>query len=97
VSIWKDNDWLLTFASYNTSGPLAPSSHEMRYNPFLGSMNPKTQKMRKWMGRKMEGGKYGREFYNDSSRSYLVATLFLRVTNLLGHNDNHQGEMRKKV
>jgi hypothetical protein len=28
-------------ASYNTSGPLAPSSHEMRYNPFLGSMNPK--------------------------------------------------------
>jgi hypothetical protein len=27
---------LLSFVSYNTFGPLAPSSHEMRYRPFLG-------------------------------------------------------------
>jgi hypothetical protein len=33
--------------SYNTFGPLSPSSHEMRYKPFLGSMHLKTQKMRK--------------------------------------------------
>jgi len=30
--------------------PLAPSSHEVRYKPFLGSMNPKTQKIRKRRG-----------------------------------------------
>ena len=45
-------------ARCNTSGPLAPSSHEMRYNPFLGSMNPKPQKFRKQRGRSVEGGKY---------------------------------------
>ena len=44
VSIWKDNDWLLTFASYNTSGPLAPSSHEMRYKPFLGQYAQKPKR-----------------------------------------------------
>jgi hypothetical protein len=52
VSIWKDNDWLLTFASYNTFGPIALSSHEMRYKPFLGSMSPKSRKIRKWKGKK---------------------------------------------
>ena len=83
--------------SYNTSGPSTPSSHEMRYNPFLGSMNLKTQKVRKQRGRGMEGGKCGWEWYNDPSRSYLVETLFLRVTNLLGRNDNHQSEIRKNV
>jgi hypothetical protein len=45
----------------------------------------------------VEGGKYGWEWYDDPSRSYPVATLFPRVTNLLGHNDNHQGEIRQKV
>jgi hypothetical protein len=60
-------------------------------------MTQKTQKMRKWRGRRMEGGKYGWEWYDDPSRNYPVETLFLRVTNLLGHNDNHQGEIRKKV
>jgi hypothetical protein len=69
----------------------------MRYNPFLGSMNPKTQKMRKQRGRSVENGKYEWEWYDDPSRNYPVATLFPRVTNLLGHNDNHQGEIRQKV
>jgi hypothetical protein len=44
ASILKDNDWILSFSSYNTFGPLAPSSHEMRYNPFLGSMNLRNPK-----------------------------------------------------
>jgi hypothetical protein len=51
-SIWKDNDWILTFSSYNTSGPLTPYSHKMRYKPFLGSMSPKSQNMRKHKGKK---------------------------------------------
>jgi hypothetical protein len=54
--------------SYNTSGPLTPSSHEMRYKPLLGSMNPKTQKMRKQRGRSVESGKYEWEWYDDPSR-----------------------------
>jgi hypothetical protein len=37
--------------NYNTSGPLAHSSHKMRYKPFLGSMHPKTQTIRKQRGR----------------------------------------------
>jgi hypothetical protein len=41
--------------SYNTSGPLAPSSHEMRYKPFLGSMNPENPK-----DEEMEGKKCGK-------------------------------------
>jgi hypothetical protein len=58
VSIWKDNDWPLSFSIYNTYGPLAPSSHEIRYKPFLGSMNLKNKKMRKGRGRIVESGKY---------------------------------------
>jgi hypothetical protein len=69
----------------------------MRYNPFLGSMNPKTQKVRKWREIRMEGGKYEWECYDDPSRSYPVATLFPRVTNLLGHSDNHQGDFFQNV
>jgi hypothetical protein len=69
----------------------------MRYNPFLGSMNSKTQMMRRRRGRSVENGGYEREWYDDPSRNYLVAILSLRVTNLLGHNDNHQGEIRQKV
>jgi hypothetical protein len=77
--------------------PLAPSSHEMRYNPFLGSMNPKTQKMRKQRGRSVKSDKYEWEWYNKYSRNSLVETLFPRVTNLLGYTHNHQGEIRKRV
>jgi hypothetical protein len=54
-------------ASYNTSGPLAPSSHEMRYKPFLRSMHPKTQKVMKQRGRGVKSGKYEREWYDDPS------------------------------
>jgi hypothetical protein len=43
---------------YNTTGPSAPSSHEMRYNPFLGSMHSKTKNMKKRRGRSVESGKY---------------------------------------
>jgi hypothetical protein len=40
----------------------------MRYKPFLGAMNLKTQKMRKQKGRSVKSGKYEREWYNDPSR-----------------------------
>jgi hypothetical protein len=45
----------------------------------------------------VKSGKYEWEWYNDPSSNYPVATLFLRVNKLLGYNDNHQGEIRKKV
>jgi hypothetical protein len=51
--------YLLKFSSYNTFGPSTPSSHEMRYKPFLGSMNPKTQNMRKEKGENVETRNYG--------------------------------------
>jgi hypothetical protein len=60
-------------------------------------MDLENQKMMKWRGRRMESGKYGLEWYDDPSMNYLVSTLFPRVTNLLGHNDNHQGEIRKNA
>jgi hypothetical protein len=82
---------------YNTSRPLAPSSHEIRYKPFLGSMNPKTQKMRKNRGRSVESGKYEREWYDDPSRRPPSSNPFPRVTHLLGNHVNHQGEIRQKV
>jgi cell fate regulator YaaT (PSP1 superfamily) len=69
----------------------------MRYKPFLGSMNPKTKKMMIQRGRGMESGKYEWEWYDDPSRGPPVATLFLRVTHLLGNHVNHQGEMRQTV
>jgi len=37
-------DFYFYSAIWNIYGPLAPSSHEMSYKPFLGSMNPKIQK-----------------------------------------------------
>jgi hypothetical protein len=40
----------------------------MRYKPFLGSISPKTQIMRKRNGRGVESGKYVREWYDDPSR-----------------------------
>jgi hypothetical protein len=55
-------------SNYNTSMPLAPSSHEMRYKPFLGSIRLKTQKMRKQRGRSVESDKYEWERYDDPSR-----------------------------
>jgi hypothetical protein len=79
------------------NGKQETPQNEMRYNPFLGSMNTKTQKMRKQRGRSVESGKYEWEWYDDPSRNYPVATFFPRVTNLLGYNDNHQGEIRQKV
>jgi hypothetical protein len=51
VSILKDHLWLLNFSNYNTFGSLSPSSHQMRYNTFLGSVNAKTQKMRRQRGK----------------------------------------------
>jgi cell fate regulator YaaT (PSP1 superfamily) len=57
-------------------------------------MNLKTQNMRRQRGRSVENGKYEWEWYDDPSNNYLVTTLFSRVTNLLGHNDNRQGEIR---
>jgi hypothetical protein len=83
-------------ASYNTSGPSTPSSHEMGYKPFLGSMNPKTQKIRKqrevWKVVSMnENGTM--TLLGDP----LLATLFPMVTNLLGYHVNNQGEIRQKV
>jgi hypothetical protein len=69
----------------------------MRYKPFLGSMNPKTQKMRKHRGRSVEIGKYEWEWYDDPSRRPPVANLFLRVANLLGYHVKHQGEIRQKI
>jgi hypothetical protein len=45
----EDNLWLLSFSSYNTSRPLAPSSREIRYKPFFGVNkieNPKDEEMK---------------------------------------------------
>jgi hypothetical protein len=53
--------------------------------------------MKKKRGRCVESGEYEWEWYNDPSRNHPIATLFMKVTNLLGHNDNHQGEIRQKV
>jgi hypothetical protein len=69
----------------------------MRYKSFLGSMHPKTQKMRKQRERRVESGKYEWEWYNDPSRKPPVSTLFLKVTNLLGYHANHQAVIRKNI
>ena len=96
-SIWKDNVCILYFSNYKTFGSLDPSSREMRYNPFLGSMNPKSQKMRKQRGGSVGSGKYEWEWYNDLSRGPPVETIFSRMTYLLGNHVNHQGEIRENV
>jgi hypothetical protein len=54
--------WVLSFASYIPSEPSAPSSHEMRYYPFLCQCTQKSQKMRKRNGKGMEGDKYDQEW-----------------------------------
>jgi cell fate regulator YaaT (PSP1 superfamily) len=58
-------------------GAVNPSSHEMRYKPFLGSMSLKTQKMRKRRGRSLEISKYEWEWYDDPSRRPPSSNLFL--------------------
>jgi hypothetical protein len=40
----------------------------MRDNPFLGQYTLKSQEIRKWGEIMMESGKYGREWYDGSSR-----------------------------
>jgi hypothetical protein len=84
-------------ARYNTSGPSTPSSREMRYNPFLGSMNPKTKNMRKlreevWKVVSMSGNGT-----MNLQGEPPVETIFPRMTKLLGYHVNHQGEIRKNI
>jgi hypothetical protein len=83
--------------SYNASEPLAPSSHEMRYKPFLGSMNLKTKRLG-------NGGKEVWKVVNMSGNGAMnlqrnppVATLFPRVTNLVEYHANNQGEIWQKI
>jgi hypothetical protein len=45
----------------------------------------------------MESDKYGWKWYDDPSKNQLIATIFPRVTYLLGDHVNHQGEIRQKV
>jgi hypothetical protein len=67
---------------------LQHSSHEIRYKPILGSMNPKSQKMRKQRGISVENGTM--ILQGDP----LVTTIFPRETNLLEYHVNYQGEIR---
>jgi hypothetical protein len=60
----------------NPYGPSSPSSHRMRDNPFLGQYTLKSKEIRKWGGEVMKSGKYGWEWYNGSSREFLVANPF---------------------
>jgi hypothetical protein len=43
-------------------GLLAPSSHEIRYNPFFGQYTRKSKNIRKQKERRMKGDKYDREW-----------------------------------
>jgi hypothetical protein len=52
----------------------------MRENPFLGQYTLKPQEIRKWGEIVMKSGKYGREWYDDSSREFLVANTSPRKT-----------------
>jgi hypothetical protein len=60
-------------------------------------MNLETQKTRKQRGIMTESDNYGWEWYDVPSKNHLVATLFPRVTYLLGDCDTHQAEIRQKV
>jgi hypothetical protein len=64
----------------NPSGPVAPSSHRMRDNPVLGQYTLKSQEIRTWGEIVMESGKYGREWYDGSSKDFLVANPSPRKT-----------------
>jgi hypothetical protein len=52
----------------------------MRDKPFLGQYTLKSQEIKKWRGIMMENGKYGQEWYDGSSREFLVAKPFSRMT-----------------
>ena len=69
----------------------------MRGNPFLGQYTQKSQEIRKWVEIVMESGKYGREWYDGSSREFPSSKPIPKEDNLLGHNVNHQGETWKKA
>jgi hypothetical protein len=56
----------------NPYGPLSPSSHRMKDNPFLGQYTLKYQEIRKCRGTMMEIDKYGRECYDGSLREFPV-------------------------
>jgi hypothetical protein len=49
-------------------------------NPFLGQYTLKSQEIRKWRGIMMESGKYGREWYDGSSREFPVTNPSPRKT-----------------
>jgi hypothetical protein len=57
----------------NPFRPLAPSSHRMRENPFLGQYTLKSQEIRKQRGIMMENGKYGQEWYDGLLRDFPIA------------------------
>jgi hypothetical protein len=52
----------------------------MRDNPFFGQYTLKSQEIRKWRGKMMESGKYGREWYGSSLREFPVANPSPRKT-----------------
>jgi hypothetical protein len=55
----------LMFFQLQPSGSLSYSFHEMKHKPFLRSIGPKTQNMRKKRGKIMESGKCGWELYDE--------------------------------
>jgi hypothetical protein len=69
----------------------------MRNKPFLGQYTLKSQEIRKWRGKMMESGKYGRERYDDSIKGVPSSKPIPKEDHLLGHNVNHQGEAGKKA
>jgi hypothetical protein len=71
---------LYILPNINPSGPSAPSPHRIRDNPFLDQYTLKFMEIKKWRGKMMESGKYGRERYNGSLREFLVANLSPRKT-----------------
>jgi hypothetical protein len=52
----------------------------MRDNPFLGQYTLNSQETWKWGFQVMESGKNGWEWYDGSSREFLVANPFSRKT-----------------
>jgi hypothetical protein len=64
----------------NPFGPLSPSSHRMRDNPFLVQYTLKSQEIRKRRGEMMGNGKYGWEWYDGSLRDFLASNPFPKKT-----------------
>jgi hypothetical protein len=52
----------------------------MRDNPFLGQYTLKSQEIRRWGEIVMKSGKYGQEWYDGSSREFLVPSPSPRKT-----------------